>query len=44
MLTCTHIGMTFFVHLGQVQCQQYGKAELQSGVHRLYNAHTFKFQ
>jgi len=40
----THMGMTFIVYLGQVQRQQYRKAELQSGVHRLYNAYTFKFQ
>jgi hypothetical protein len=44
MLICTHMGMTFFIHLEQVQCQQYGKAELQSGIHRLYIAYTFKFQ
>lgn len=44
MLTCTHMGMNFFILLGRVQCQQYWKAELLSGVHRLYNAYTFKFQ
>jgi len=44
MLTCTHTGMTFFIHLGQVQRQQYMKAELQHGVCRLYNVYNFKFQ
>ena len=44
MLTCTHMGMAFFVHLGQVTCQQYRKAELQSGVQRVFNAYIFKFQ